>query len=247
MARCNELIVRIRRKSALNATDICGSGRPVGSLFASRLQRRTFTGTHRLAAAHSIGRVRIHRGITYFRVKDNASSYRYTFPNSLLFILKSVSLPSALSHPAPLSPPLASGEGDSLQIRLNFRVRRRVSLAMTDCVLRTLTLDRLFHMLRWSETLSLSTMLNVLAIRELGCGIRSTMNPSILITTCLFARTDPRTARYISMTLFNSPRSTWASYRWILSLTLLLCFSILLGWWSSAYIVLLIHFLICIL
>ena len=51
------------------------SDRSIGSLFASRLQRRTFAETRRLTAAHGVRCIWIRRGITYFHVKDNTPSY----------------------------------------------------------------------------------------------------------------------------------------------------------------------------
>jgi len=80
------------------------SGRSIGSVFASRLQRRTFAETRRLTAAHGVRRIWIRRGITYFHVKDNTPSL-----DSLLSILRSVSPPSVPSHLVPLFPQLTSG------------------------------------------------------------------------------------------------------------------------------------------
>ena len=137
-------------------------------------ERRTFAEAYRLTAACDIGRVWIHRGITYFRVKENTPSYRYTsrihfslFSSLFRLCPCSLSLSHSLSLLLPSFPSTSSSLflflillpcprrlhlvkvlPDSVQIRLNFRIRGRVSLTMADCVLHTLAC-----LLGWSETL----------------------------------------------------------------------------------------------
>jgi len=178
---------------------------------------------------------------------DNKLYQRYTSPDSVLSILKTVSFPSAPPSYPPLFPPFASGGGGSACTPC----RSQFSGSRTDascnvrfaCVLCTLTLDRLLHVLRWSETLSPSTVWMFWPSGRLDCRIRSTLDPSTLITTCSFAWTDP-SRRGSSVTLYidesvcpilpdqlGRPAGGYSQ--------LLLCLSILLavGWRSSTAIV----------
>ena len=86
------------------------SGRPVGSLFASGLQRLSgalllrLVDWRRRMVLSVFGYV---EGSLIFA--SRIIRLRYTSQNSLLFVLRSVSPTSASFHPAPLSLLLASG------------------------------------------------------------------------------------------------------------------------------------------